>query len=70
MNNLIKLKINYKVRLLFILIFYLILLITPTILAYSMSPPDKVVHQHITNESKFVWTTVPDEIKNRLKVVT
>ncbi len=35
------------------------------IFAYSMGS-NAEVHQHITNESKFVWTQVPEEIKNHL----
>ena len=31
-----------------------------------MDPPNKTVHQHITNESKLVWKLVPYEINRKL----
>ena len=31
-----------------------------------MEPPSKVVHQHITNESKLVWKLIPFEVKQHL----
>src|SRR3989338_62964 len=39
-----------------------ILNLCPFVGSFEMEVPDKVVHQHITNQSLIVWTAIPDEI--------
>ncbi len=56
---------GYNVRF-YLSTFILILLYVPCALSFDMDPPDKTVHQHISNESKLVWNLVTPEIENHL----
>lgn len=44
----------------------LVILFFPLALSYDMDPPDETVHQHLTNESKLVWTLISPEIRQHL----
>src|SRR3989338_4952486 len=47
-----------------ILVYLIMLTISiSNIYAYKMTPPDNVTHQHITNESKEIWDSIPYEIR-------
>src|SRR3989338_377809 len=48
----------------FLLCMLLIILFSFYCFGYAMDPPNKTVHQHITNESLLIWKSVPYEIKS------
>jgi len=49
------------------LIFVLVMTLTFSSLSYAYTvEPQREVHQHVTNESQFVWKVIPKEIKDHL----
>ncbi len=56
-------KMNKCIILWFVIFLLFILIVN----AYDIDPPSQTVHQHITNESKYLWVSIPDEIKEHLK---
>lgn len=47
------------------LLIIIITICSAVVVGYSVEPP-KTAHQHITNESKEVWTSTPSDIKEKL----
>lgn len=53
-----------KIKNIYILVYLITFsIIINSVYAYEMSPPDRVTHQHMTNESKEIWISIPYEMK-------
>ena len=50
----------------FTLLSFFVLILLPLVYSFEMEPPDKTVHQHLTNESKLVWNLVSPETRGHL----